>query len=131
MQLFAPNVLVNIAPSTLFAAGREMAPNSLVPREVLAGMLEPLRVGCRFVRPGDAAGRTRFSVLGRRPDNNLLLTLTVDYQTRVGGVSTVEINGLTVATTAEDDFAALAATANIPAHCLNREYAPLVGPSPE
>jgi hypothetical protein len=130
VELFASNVLVNIARDTLFAEGREPEPNSFMPRTVLAGMLEPLRIGCRFTRPEDGATATRFSVLGRRPDNNRLLTLTVDYQTRVGGASSVEINGLTVAPTAEEDFAALEATPNVPARCLNREYAPSAPPAP-
>jgi hypothetical protein len=123
-RLFGGQVLTNIASGTLFAAGEEPAANSYLDGDSVTRALRPLRVGCRFVRQTTDASPNlpRFSVLARRPDNNQLLTLTIDYAGRVGGG--VEIVGLTVTSTDDADFAALAQTANVDSRCLDRETAP-------
>jgi hypothetical protein len=85
-------------------------------------------VGCRFRREGPDSPRDlpRFSVLGRMPDNDKLVVLTIDYGGRSSGASRVEVQGLSIAEPTDADWEALAATPNLPARCHrdNAEFAP-------
>lgn len=124
IDLFNPQVMVTISPNTLYGADDPVpAPNSVMDRVTLVRDMRVLIVGCRFAVAPDAP---RFSVLARRPDNNKLLTLTIDYGGRVGGVTNVEVTGLQVRETTEADWTALAAMNDLRPACQasNREYAP-------
>lgn len=125
-RLFRDQVLTNIAPNTLFGPGEEPAPNSYLDRDSVARALRPLRVGCKFSRisADSSPNLPRFSVLARRPDTNQLLTLTVDYGGRSTGSSRVEIVGLGVAPTSDDDLRTLAQTPNVDQQCLDPNLAP-------
>ncbi|MGD9965023.1 MAG: hypothetical protein AB7T59_00730 [Hyphomonadaceae bacterium] len=111
-RLFRDTVLINVAPDTLFAPGDEPGPNTLVDRTILASMLRPMRVGCRFVREQDI-NLPRFSLLGRLPANDRLLVMTVDYGPRASGASRVEIVGLEVRAPQDSDWDAIEATTGL------------------
>jgi len=130
IDLFAPTVMVTISPNTLYGADDPVpAPNHVMDRVSLVRDMRVLRIGCRFAVSPDTP---RFSVLARRPDNNQLLTLTVDYGGRVGGVTNIEIVGLQVRETTDADWAGLAAMNDLRPACKagNRQYAPLNPPAP-
>ncbi|MGD9979345.1 MAG: hypothetical protein AB7H66_04125 [Hyphomonadaceae bacterium] len=111
-RLLRETVMVNVAPNTLFEPGDEPGPNTLVDRTILATMLRPMRVGCRFVRQEDI-NLPRFSLLGRLPANNRLLVISVDYGPRASGASRVEITGLQVRAPQDSDWDAIEATTGL------------------
>lgn len=122
LDLFAPMVSVNIAPATLYdAADPVPPPNRPVPRETLVRDMKVLQVGCRFNVLTDAP---RVSSLARRIDTNQVLTLTIDYGGREDG--TIEITGLSVRPTTDEDWAALDAVNDPRPQCRssNRDHAP-------
>lgn len=130
-NLFRQMVVLNATPGTLFD---EQTTNAEVDRSVLISTLKPLRnVGCRFRRQ-DADGPRdlpRFSLLGRMPNDNRLVVLTIDYGGRARGASRVEVQGLTIAEPTERDWEAIAATPNLPARCHrdNADFAPSDAPA--
>lgn len=122
LDLFAPTVLVNIAPGTLYdTADPVPPPGTPLQRETLVRDMKVLQVGCRFSVLNDAP---RFSTLARRTDTNEVLTLTIDYGGRADGA--VEITGLNVRSTSEEDWAALDAANDPRPQCRssNRDHAP-------
>lgn len=130
IDLFAPRVMVRIDPNTIYGPDDPVPePFAEVDRVSLVRDMRVLRVGCRFAVSPD--GPT-FNVLARRPDNNKLLTLTINYGGRIGGATNVEITGLSVRETTDADWAALAATGDLRPACQasNRAYAPVDPPAP-
>jgi hypothetical protein len=125
-NLFRQMVVLNAEPGTLFD---EATTDAEVDRSILINTLKPMRnVGCRFRRhasdsPSDLP---RFSVLGRMPDDNKLVVLTIDYGGRSSGVSRVEVQGLSIAEPTDADWEAIAATPNLPRRCHrdNASFAP-------
>jgi len=127
LDLFAPNVMVTIAPGTLYdAADPVPPPGEGLQRTTLVRDMKALNVGCRFGVQNDAP---RFNVLARRIDTNQVLTLTIDYGGRTDG--SVEITGLRVRPTTEEDWAALDAANDPRPQCRssNRDHAPNRAPS--
>jgi len=130
IDLFSPRVMVRIDPNTIYGAD-DPVPEAFaeVDRVSLVRDMRVLRIGCRF---GVASDAPTFSVLARRPDNNKLLTLTLNYGGRVGGVTNVEITGMSVRETTDADWAALAQAGDLRPACQasNRAHAPLDPPAP-
>lgn len=130
-RLFRESVLVNIAPNTLFDPGDEPGPNTLVDRNILATMLRPMRVGCRFVHPDDV-DLPRFNILGRLPAQDRLVILTVDYGPRASGASRVEVVGMQVRPPRDADWDAIEATTGLGVgRCIRTNpFAPAAPPEP-
>lgn len=127
-NLFREMVVLNAAAGTLF---QDATTDAETDRSILINTLRPMRnVGCRFRPQGE--GAPRFSVLGRMPDDNQLVVLTIDYGGRARGASRVEVQGLSFSEPTDADWAVLESTPGLPPRChrANIEHAPSEPPEP-